>query len=376
MSPFLGFGQLVTCAAHNDFGPVLNKILDELLQVQRHRPALDEAHVVDTKRALQLGLFVQVVEHHAGHGVALQVVNNAHAVAVRLVAHVRNAVDDLVVDERRGFLNHRRLVHHVGNLGDDDLLLAGFAGFKRGLGPHDDPAPTRFERLLHAFVAVNDAAGGEVGGRDVLHELGHRNGGVGEIGNDAVHYFRQVMGRHVGGHAHGDAGSTVHQQVRKLGGHHAGLLQRVVEVGLKINRVLVQVVEHFVGDALEAGLGVAHGGRRVAVDRAKVALTVHQRIAQAPVLGHAHHGVVHGRIAVRVVFTQHLSHDAGRFFVRFIVAHAQLAHAIEHTPMHGLEAIAHIGQSPGDDDRHRIIDVRAPHLVFDVYRNDFFAFRH
>ena len=122
----LGFSQLVPGAPNDDFGAVLHKVMNELLQVQRHRAALHQAHIINTKRTLQLRVLVKVVEHHAGHGVALEVVHNAHAVAVRLVAHVRNALDFLVVNQRGGFLNHRRLVHHIGNFGDDDLLLAGF----------------------------------------------------------------------------------------------------------------------------------------------------------------------------------------------------------------------------------------------------------
>ena len=210
----------------------------------------------------------------------------------------------------------------------------------------------------------------------MLHELGHGNVGIVEISNDAVHDFRHVVGSHVGGHSHGDARRPVHQQVRKLGGHHAGLFQRVVEVGLEVDRVLVEVAQHLVRKALEAGFGVAHGGWRVAVHGTKVTLAVHQRIAQAPVLGHAHHGVIHRGVAVRVVLTKHFAHNTGRLFIGFIIAHAQLAHAIKHATVHGFQAVAHVGQGPGNDNRHRVVDVRPAHLVFDVYRNDFFAFRH
>ena len=376
MGTFLGLGQLVSGPADDDFGPMLDKVLNELLEVQRHRTALHKTHVVDPEGALQLRVLVEVIEHHAGHGIALEVVDDAHSVAVRLVAHIRNTLNLLVVNERGGLLNHRGLVHHIGNFGNNDLFLAGFAGFEACFCPHNYATPTGFEGLLNALIAVDDAARGEVRSRDVLHQLGHRDIRVFEVGNDAAHYLGQVVRGHVGGHAHGDSRSAVHQQIGKLGGHHARLFQRVVKVGLEVNRVLVEVVEHLIGDALEAGLGVAHSGRRIAIDGTKVALTVYQRIAQAPVLGHAYHRIVHRCVAMRVVFTQDLTHDAGALFVGFVVAHAQLTHAVEHAAMHGLQAVAHIGQRPGDDDRHRVVDVRAPHLVFDVYRNDFFAFRH
>jgi len=34
------------------------------------------------------------------------------------------------------------------------------------------------------------------------------------------------------------------------------------------------------------------------------------------ILRHARHGFVNGRVAVRVVFTQHFAHDTRGFFVR------------------------------------------------------------
>lgn len=34
--------------------------------------------------------------------------------------------------------------------------------------------------------------------------------------------------------------------------------------------------------------------------------------------------------------------------------------------MDGLEAVAHIGQSAPNDDRHGIVEIRTPHLFFDI----------
>ena len=36
--------------------------------------------------------------------------------------------------------------------------------------------------------------------------------------------------------------------------------------------------------------------------------------------------------------------------------------------MHGLEAVADVGQRAADDDRHRIIEIRTAHLFFNVDR--------
>ena len=69
---------------------------------------------------------------------------------------------------------------------------------------------------------------------------------------------------------------------------------------------------------------------------------------------------------MRMILTQHLAHDTGRFLVRLVEVVLQLRHTEEHAPMHRLEAVAHIRERSRDDNRHRVIDVAGPHLVFDI----------
>lgn len=51
----------------------------------------------------------------------------------------------------------------------------------------------------------------------------------------------------------------------------------VIVVFLKVDRLLVDIVQQFVGDFFETALGVAHGRCWIAVDGAEVALPVNQR---------------------------------------------------------------------------------------------------
>ena len=63
---------------------------------------------------------IELVEDHVGNGVALQLDDDAEALAVAFVADVGDAFDALVAHQLGHLLDHRRLVHLVGNLGDDD----------------------------------------------------------------------------------------------------------------------------------------------------------------------------------------------------------------------------------------------------------------
>ena len=91
-----------------------------VLQVHHLRPAAVQRHHVGAEGGLQRREAVELVQHHVGHGVALQLDDDAIALAVAFVAHVGNAFDPLLAHQLGDPLDHRGLVHLVGNLGDDD----------------------------------------------------------------------------------------------------------------------------------------------------------------------------------------------------------------------------------------------------------------
>ena len=92
-------------------------------------------------------------------------------------------------------------------------------------------------------------------------------------------------------------------------GRTTGSCSRLVEVGNEIDGFFFDVREHFLGDFRKARFGVPHGRRRIAVDRAEVALAVDQRVAHVEVLRQAHQRVVDRRVAVRMVFAEDFADD-------------------------------------------------------------------
>ncbi len=181
------------------------------------------------------------------------------------------------------------------------------------------------------------------------------------------------MRRNVGGHADGDAGRTVDEQVGEPARQDARLLEPVVEVGREVDGVLVDVREQLDRHLGEPRLGVAIGSGAVPVDRAEVALPIDERIAQREVLHHAHERVVHAAVAVRVVLAEHVTHHRRGLLVRATRQQTELVHRVQHAAMHGLEAIAHVRQGTGDDDAHRVVDERLLDLLVDETRQDAFA---
>ena len=218
-------------------------------------------------------------------------------------------------------------------------------------------------------VAADEAAGREVGAGHDLEQL--VGGDVGVLGerDRGVDDLAQVVRRDVGRHADGDAGGAVDQQVGEARRQDGRLDLLVVVVGLEVDGLLVDVGQQLAADALHAALGVAVGGRRIAVDRAEVALAVDQRVAHREVLREAHQGVVGGRVAVRVETAEHLADDARALHVGAVPDVVGQMLRVEDAPVDRLEAVAHVGQRARDDDAHGVVHERRLHLLLDRDRD-------
>ena len=307
----------------DDLAAPVDVVLEDLLERQRLRLAVDQREHVHVERELQRGVLEQVVEHLARRGVALALDHQAHAVAVRLVADVGDALDLLALHQVGDLLGEARLVDLERQLGDDDRRALAARLLERDCGLHHDPAaavgvhvadrvdllPLAGDRVSTSIEAEDRRAGREVG---PVHEAAQLVVGqcrVVDQRDRCVDDLAQVVRRDVGGHAHGDARRAVDQQVGQLCRQHLGLHARAVVVLDEIDRLLVDVGQQLGRDRGHPRLGVAHGGRRVAVDRAEVALAVDQRVAQREVLREADERVVERHVAVRVVLAHHLADD-------------------------------------------------------------------
>ena len=185
-----------------------------------------------------------------------------------------------------------------------------------------------------------------------------------------VDQFAQIMRRDIGRHADGDAAGAVDQEIGKARRQHHRLVLVAVVIGLEVDGVLVDVVEQRHRRLGQPAFGVAHGRRRIAVDRTEIALPVDQLQAHGEILRHAHQRVVDRLVAVRVIFAHHVADHARRFHVFLVGRMPLLVHRMQDAPVHRLQAVAHIGQRPRHDHAHGVIEVRALHLLGDRDRTD------
>ena len=314
-------------------------------------------------------MLVEVVEDDLGLFTALQVKNDAHAVAVALVTNVGDAFDLLIVDEVGGVLDEARLVDLIRDLGDDDGLAVFDGVLELRAGADRHVATARVVGSEDTFVTADEAAGREVGALNDLREVFECRRRLLDQVDGGVDQLSQIVRRDVGRHADRDAVGSVDQQIRSARRQAFRFIRRVIVVRAEAHRVLVELVEQFFREGGETRLGVAHGRRRVVVDRSEIALSVHQRIAHRERLRHADERVVDRGVAMRVVVAHHFADDLGRLAVAAIRAQPGLEHAVQDAPLNGLQTVSHVGQRASDNHAHRVVEIRLLHLDFDVDGN-------
>ena len=366
----LGLAQLESRPARQHLEAVLDVARHQILEVHHLRPAAVDRQQDRPESRRQLRLLVQVVQHHLADRAALELHHHADAVLVGLVAQVADAVDLLLVHQVGDLFDQRRLVHRIGDFGDDDPLAVVLPLHHLRLAPQLEVPPSRFVHRADRRQAAQRAAGREVRTLHMLHQVGDGRLGMVDQMDHAVYDFAGVVRGNVGGHADGDARRTVDQQIGQPRRQDLRFLQLFVVVRLHLDGVFVNVRQQFLGRLLQAALRVAVGRRRVAVDAAEVALPVNQQAARRERLRHAHQGVVHRRVAVRMVFADHVADHAGALDVGPAVDVSPFAHGEQDAPVAGLQPVARVRQRPAHDHRHRIVDVGPLHLLFDVDRLD------
>ena len=181
----------------------------------RLRLVIDQGEHVHGERGLHLRLGKQPVEHDLGVGVLLELDNDAHAVAVGLVAQAGDAVELLITHLLGNVLDELALVDLIGQLRHDDADAVVAPGLGLGTGAHDDAAAAGGVGRADAAAADDDASGREVRARDMLHEVRERGVRVFEHTDAGIDDLGEVVRRDVRRHADGDTGRSVHQQVRE-----------------------------------------------------------------------------------------------------------------------------------------------------------------
>ena len=122
MRALLGAGKVELRAADDDFLLMLEIVHEDLAQVENFRlgAVLDERQKDNAVGSLQIGVLVEGVQDDLRVRVLLAFDDDAHTVAPRLLADIRNAFEAFIAYHVRDRLDELGFVDLIGNFGDDD----------------------------------------------------------------------------------------------------------------------------------------------------------------------------------------------------------------------------------------------------------------
>ena len=178
------------------------------------------------------------------------------------------------------------------------------------------------------------------------------------------------MGRSTCSHSDRYTLGSVDQEIGDADRKNQGFFFGFIEIRPEIRHILVQIGQKgLFGDLLQPGFGVTHGSGTITFYIAEIPMAVYQGQSLFKLLRHHDQRVIDGTVAMGMIFTHCVAHDAGALSVRTVRPDPEFIHIVECPALHRLEAVPHIRQSPGYDYTHGIVYISLLHQlgIFGAY---------
>ena len=214
LSAALSLLQFVTRAPHDDFTAVHDVAINGFLERQCLGLAVINGEHIDAEGGGQLRVLVEVIDDHLRDRIALELDNDT-GVFIGFIADSRDLGEDLFIGQLSDAFHECGAVDVVGDLGDDNLLFAVAHFLYAESAAHLDGAFTSGEIIRNRGEPGDGATSWEIGAFDILHQPLEIDIGIIDLSTDTIDHFTQVMRRHVRGHADGDAGAAIDEQIRE-----------------------------------------------------------------------------------------------------------------------------------------------------------------
>ena len=251
MGALLSFFQIVPCAAGDYLALVVYILLKNLLKGEYLRLAVYEGEHNHAEGRLELSVGIELIQNYLRIRVALQGDVDVHTGARGIVVDIGYALDALILDEIRHALYELRLVDAVGYLGDNYLVAVALCLDYLGAGADYNFAAACAVGGAYARSAHDYSAGREIGARQMSHKLLERRVGVIYQAVHGGYDLAQIVRRNICRHTDRYTDGAVDKQIRISRREHRGLLESVVVVRDKIDRVLVDIRQHFERELFE-----------------------------------------------------------------------------------------------------------------------------
>ena len=119
MGPLFRLAQLEGGPTDDDFAPMLDEMMQDLLEVQHFRPVVHQREHDDPEGRLELRELIQIVQRDERDFPALELDDDADAFPIGFVAQIGNPFDPFVLDQLGDLLDQLGLIDLIGQLRDD-----------------------------------------------------------------------------------------------------------------------------------------------------------------------------------------------------------------------------------------------------------------
>ena len=140
MAPFARLAQLKGRPARHNFLAKIYETGQKAPQGKLFGASTIQSQHVTAKGGLHGRVAEQLVQNHFRRGIAFQLDNHAHAIAIRFILHMRHPFNALFTHFSGNFLNHCGFVDLIGDLLNDDGPAIFAQLFKAGFGAVDHAA--------------------------------------------------------------------------------------------------------------------------------------------------------------------------------------------------------------------------------------------
>ena len=165
------------------------------------------------------------------------------------------------------------------------------------------------------------------------------------------------MRRNLGRHANGNARRAVQQHKRQLGRQLHRFLKIAVVIGLKIHRPQIYFFEQKLRNGRETGFRITHRRCRVAVAGTEITFRHKERIAKRKGLSHAHQGVIHRLVTVRMIFAEHVTHNTGAFDASALKFQPHPVHVYQDAALDRFLPVGHFRKRSALHHRHGVFKI-------------------
>ena len=332
----LGCIKIKLRAPRDDIFLMGDVISDQFFQAHLLWFSLSNRDHVHAERHLKIGVFIKVLQDFFRIRILFDFNYGAHSHAVGLIPNVADAGKKrlFLLCDAKDFLKRFCFIDLIWQFMHNDEAFPVFKRFNFCFCPHCQLAAPCFVCSANFLGVKKIGSGRKIRAWDNLHQFVKADVRMIHLSNHGIDCLVEIMRRDIRCKANRNAACPIHKQIREAARQQIRFLLRVVEIQAELHGILFDVSKKLQRKRRHACFRIAHRSCTVAIHRTEIAMPIHKRHLHIEVLRHAHHCIINRAVAMRMIFTKAIAHNARALPVRLVRCYAKAHHRVKDTALH------------------------------------------